>query len=117
MPLYHRNVSEPTLTASAASPPPHLDSSFSYSQGISHPHSINSGSSIHESLAPTFNRAEHLSKQELENTINAHKKLIEAAALYREKSTELAAAAAGLGAALETVAKEKAASDSGQSSR
>ncbi|KAI8582275.1 hypothetical protein K450DRAFT_228187 [Umbelopsis ramanniana AG] len=113
MPLYHRNVSEPTLTATAASPPPHLDSSFSYSQGISHPHSINSGSSINESPALSFNRAEHLSKKELEDTINAHKQLIEAATLYREKSTELAAAAAGLGTALEMVAKEKAASDSG----
>jgi hypothetical protein len=114
MPLYHRNISEPTLTAAAASPPPHLDASFSYSQEMSHPDSIKSGSSINESPAIMINPGEHLSKKELENPLNAHKKLIEAAALYREKATELAAAAAGLGTALELIAKEKAASDSGQ---
>lgn len=115
MPLFRRNISEPTLTTTPVSPPPHLNPLFSYSHGVSQTGSINSGSSsnISDSPVPVFNPAEHLSKQELQNTISAHKKLIDAAALYREKSVQLAAAAAGLGTALEHVAKEKAATESG----
>lgn len=113
MPLFHRNVSEPVLTANPISPPPHQDTSFSYSHGISQNGSIISGSSLDESPSPVFNQAEHLSKQELEKTISAHQQLIDAAALYREQSIQMAAAAAGLGTALEQVAKEKAATESG----
>jgi hypothetical protein len=96
----------------ATSAPP-METSFSYSHHMSPSSASDSGSAAESPSVSALNPAERLTQLELENTIRTHQSLINAASLYREQAEKLAEAAAELGSALELVAKEKAATDSG----
>lgn len=113
MPLFHRNVSEPILPGTMATPAPPMETSFSYSHHMSPSSASDSGSAAESPSVSALNPAEHLTELELDNTIRTHQNLINAASLYCEQAEKLATAAADLGSALELVAKEKAATDSG----
>ncbi|KAG2184696.1 hypothetical protein INT43_000609 [Umbelopsis isabellina] len=113
MPLFNRNVSEPILPGTVTTSAPPMETSFSYSHHMSPSIASDSGSAAESPSVSAFNPAEHLTELELENTIITHQNLINAASVYREQAEKLATAAADLGSALELVAKEKAAMDSG----
>lgn len=60
-------------------------------------------------------RGVHLTKHDLETSLDSYEHLLEAAKVYRDHMQQLSGAAAGFGYALERVAHSKGASEAGTS--